>query len=175
MPQSSPSHPDHPAIREGIVAGLIGASVVALFFLGIDLIRGLPLLTPSVLGEVFVLREPSAVTTSVNTTAVLLYTAAHLLVFCAIGLALAQGARHAEESSLVRIGLVMGFIAFELFFYGALQVVDETTRGLFPQWSVLMANALAALVMGLYLWRHHPRISTALGRAPLGAPETAGE
>ena len=30
------------AVREGIVTGLIGAAVVALFFLGVDLIRGVP-------------------------------------------------------------------------------------------------------------------------------------
>ena len=71
------------AVREGIVTGLIGASVVALFFLGVDLIRGVPGLTPSVLGEVFVLRRPSAVTTSVDMTAAALYTGVHLLTFAA--------------------------------------------------------------------------------------------
>ena len=37
-------------LREGIVAGLIGAAVVAVWFLVFDIIRGQPFLTPGLLG-----------------------------------------------------------------------------------------------------------------------------
>ena len=39
-----------PILREGVVGGLIGAAVVALWFLLFDLARGKPLLTPALLG-----------------------------------------------------------------------------------------------------------------------------
>jgi len=39
-------------LREGIVAGCIGAAVVAVWFLVFDLARGTPLLTPALLGHV---------------------------------------------------------------------------------------------------------------------------
>ena len=38
-------------VREGIVAGLIGAAVVAVWFFVFDLLRGRPFLTPTLLGS----------------------------------------------------------------------------------------------------------------------------
>src|SRR5690606_23932980 len=102
--------------REGIVTGLIGAAVVALFFLGVDLIRGAPGLTPSALGEVFVLRRPSAVTTSVNMNAAALYTVVHILSFAAFGLLVVALARASETSSLVRYAVLPVFLAFIVLF-----------------------------------------------------------
>lgn len=166
---------DRPLIREGIITGLIGAAVVALFYLGVDLIRGLPLLTPSVLGETFVLRQPDAVTTDVNMTAVLLYTAVHVLIFCFFGLALVAIIHRAETSSLARYAILPIFLAFEFFFLGVLAVASETTRGLFPVGSVLTANGLSAVAMGWYLWRSHPGLRAVFGRVPLGAPDLSRE
>jgi hypothetical protein len=166
---------DRDAIREGLVTGLIGAAVVALFFLGVDLIRGLPLLTPSVLGETFVLRQPDAVTTTVNMTAVALYTAVHVGAFCGFGLVLVALVRGGERSSLTRYAILPVMLAFLIFFWGVLAIADEATRGLFPIGSVLVANILAALAMGWYLWRSHPALRAAFGRTPLGAPDMAQE
>jgi hypothetical protein len=142
---------------------------VALFYLGVDLMRGSVLLTPSVLGEVFVLRRPEVVTSSVDLIAAALYTAVHLLAFSAFGLALTAIVRRAERSSVARYAVLQLFIVFEFAFLGILTVASETTRGLFPLWSVLTANGLAALAMGLWVWRHHPKLRAAFSRAPLGA------
>jgi hypothetical protein len=166
---------DRSAIREGIVTGLIGAAVVALFFLGVDLIRGMPLLTPSVLGETFVLRRPEAVTTEVNLGAVGLYTMVHLGIFCGFGLLLVALARGGERSSLTRYAILPVMLAFLIFSWGVLAVADESTRGLFPIGIVLIANVLAAVAMCWYLWRHHPGLRAAFGRTPLGAPDLARE
>lgn len=166
---------DRSLIREGIVTGLIGAAVVALFYLGVDLIRGMPLLTPSVLGETFVLRRPDAVTTSVNMAAVGLYTVVHVLIFIFFGLALVAIINRAESSSLARYAILPIFLAFEVFFLGVLAVASEATRGLFPVGSVLTANALSAVAMGWYLWRGHPALRAAFRRTPLGAPDPVRE
>jgi hypothetical protein len=171
MPFQSFPADDGAAVSEGITTGLLGACVVALFYLGVDLMRGMVLLTPSVLGEVFVLRRPEAVTSSVDLMAVGVYTIAHLLAFSAFGLLLVGLVRRAEESSFARYGLLQLFIAFELFFVGVLAIASETTQGLFPLWSVLTANSLAAGVMGLWTWRHHPKLRAALDRNPLGAAD----
>ncbi|MEO8480060.1 MAG: hypothetical protein ABI542_10565 [Gemmatimonadota bacterium] len=169
----SPPRPASPL--EGVIVGMIGAAVVALFFLGADLMRGTPLLTPSILGEVFVLRRPEAVTNSVDMSAVVAYTVAHVMVFVAFGLVLAGLSRRSEVSSLARYGMIAVFVAFELFFYGLLAIASETTRGMFPTWSVLVANLLAAAAMVVYLWRAHPALRRVAGRAPLGAPDRATE
>lgn len=175
MTSSSPQVDDRTAIREGVITGLIGAAVVALFFLGVDLIRGIPLLTPSVLGETFVLRRPGAVTTDVNMGAVGVYTVVHFGMFCGFGLLLVALARGGERSSLTRYAILPAMLAFLIFFWGVLAVADEATRGLFPIGSVLIANMLAAVAMCWYLWRNHPGLRAAFGRAPLGAPDLASE
>ncbi len=168
---SDSSTPPSPATREGVIAGLLGAAVVAIFYFAIDLTRGLPMLTPSVLGEVFVLRLPDASMSTVNATAVAAYTGVHLLLFLAFGLLLAGIATRAETNSVARYALLQVFLVFEFVFLGLLAVASETTRGLFPLWSVLTANTLAAVIMALYIWRNHPRLRRAMGRTPLGAPE----
>ena len=35
--------------------------------------------------------------------------------------------------------------------------------------SVLIANTLAAIAIGIYLWRHHPDLRESLRQTPLGA------
>ncbi len=172
--QDQSSSQERSAIREGVTTGLIGAAVVALFYLGIDLIRGAPGLTPSVLGQVFVLREPTAVTTEVNTTAAMLFTGVHVLVFVGYGLALSAFARRGETSSIARYALVALVVAYLPFFLGVLAIADETTRGLFPSWGVLCANLLAAVAMLYYIWTRRPAFRNAWRDNPLGAQgETA--
>lgn len=166
---------DLPVVREGIIAGLLGAFVVALFYFGVDLARGIPFLTPSVLGEVVVLRHAHPVVTSADFTAVAAYTVIHFLAFIAFGLLLAGLVKRSETSSLARYGTFQALIAFEILFFGLLAVASEGTRGLFPLWSVLCANTLAAIVMAVWLWRRHPRLSAVMSRAPFGAPEPARE
>lgn len=160
-----------PSTREGLVAGLLGAAVVAIFYFGVDIARGLPFLTPSVLGEVLVFHRPEVPLDTVNSAAVAVYTGVHLLLFLAFGLVLTALATRAETSSVARYAVLQLFIVFELFFFGLLAIASETTRGLFPLWSVLTANTVAALVMGTWIWRHHPKLRRAMGRTPLGAPE----
>ncbi len=175
MSESSRSSSDLPIIREGLIAGILGAAVVALFYLGVDLARGIPFLTPSVLGEVVVLRQAHPVVTSADMGAVAAYTVVHVVAFTAFGLILAGLVRRSETSSLARYGAFQALIAFEILFFGLLAVASEGTRGLFPIWSVLAANTLAGVVMAVWLWRRHPRVSAAMSRAPFGAPEPAKE
>lgn len=154
---------------------MIGASVVALFFLGVDLMRGTPMLTPSILGEVFVLRRPEAVVSSVDMTAVAAFTVAHLIAFTIFGLLLTALVRRSEVSSLARYGMIAVFVTFVLFFYGLLAIASEATRGMFPAWSVLTANVLSVVAMLTYLWRRSPALRRAAGRAPLGVPDNSIE
>lgn len=165
---AEPTRSELSGVREGIFTGLLGAAVVAAFYFVLDLLRGHPLLTPSVLGEAFLLHE-SPNTAAVNVTAVLAYTGFHLLAFVAFGLLLAALVRAAEQSSLARYALVQLFIVFELFFYGLLSIGSETARGMFPLWGVLTANSLAAITMGVWQWRHHPMLRLATQSTPLGA------
>jgi len=69
----------------------------------------------------------------------------------------------------VRYALLQVFLAFELFFCVVLLVFREETRALFPLLSVLIANTLAAVAIGIYLWWHHPELRESMRQTPLGA------
>ncbi len=159
-------------VREGVSAGLIGAAVVALFYLVFDIaIRGQPLITPTVLGEVLVMQHPDPDMTAMNMTSVAAYTVVHVIAFALFGIVLAMLVVRSERSALARYASLQLLIVFLLFFYGLLYVASATTAGVFPFWSVLAANALAALAMGRWLWMRHPAARAAWGREPLGAAQ----
>lgn len=158
--------------REGVMAGVLGAAVVALFYLVFDIVvRGAALRTPSILGQLLVLGQRNPDITAINGTAILLYTIVHIIAFVVFGYLLTALALRSERSDLARYGVVQLLIVFELFFYGLLAVADSTTRGAFPFWSVLAANSLAAIAMGTWLWMRHPKVRAAIARAPLGSAE----
>jgi hypothetical protein len=164
MPDSRLSHGD-----EGTYTGLIGAVAVAVWFLVLDTLAGLPLRTPSVLGQVLLLGESRPVTDRLVLAAVFLYTAFHFGVFLLFGRALVALVDWSGRNSVVRYALLQVLIVFEVFFYGVLQLLSEATRMLFPFWAVLGANTLAALAMGAYLWARHPEVRRAIRDTPLGA------
>jgi hypothetical protein len=70
---------------------------------------------------------------------------------------------------VVRYALLPVFLAFEVIFYGLLEVLSEGTAELFPFWAVVSANTLAAFSMGLYLWIRHPAFRRSIRDTPLGA------
>jgi hypothetical protein len=159
----------HNLAREGAVTGLIGAIVVAAWFFLIDLSQGHPLATPNLLGEVFVFGTASPSLTVINLWAVAAYTIVHVLVFTVIGMAMTSLFHASMVSPLARPALMMSFVAFEFFFLGVTLLFNARTGQTFPAWSVLTANALAAVAMGGWLWRGHPAIKRAIDRLPLGA------
>jgi hypothetical protein len=154
---------------EGTFAGAIGAGCVALWFFVIDLIQGHPLRTPSVLGQVLLFGRERPDLEHVDFSAVVAYTAVHLAAFLAFGIGLVALIRWATREAAVRYAVLQVFLVFEVFFYGLLSLVSQATRELFPFWTVLGANTLAALAMGLYLWRQHPEFRQLLRETPLGA------
>jgi hypothetical protein len=155
--------------EEGTWIGLIGAGVVAIWFLVRDLVAGHPLRTPSILGQVLMMGKSTPDVDQLDFTGIILYTAAHVFVFLLLGMALAKLVRWSIENHFVRYALLQVFLAFELFFCVVLLVFREETRALFPLSSVLIANTLASIAIAAYLWRHHPDLRESLRRTPLGA------
>jgi hypothetical protein len=158
----------HSIPSEGTDVGIIGGLAVALWFLVLDTIAGHPLLTPSLLGQV-VLMGDSTPERSVIFGAILLYTAFHFIVFALLGMGLVAVVHWGTENPVVRYALLPIFLAFEVVFYGLLEVLSERTGELFPFWAVVSANTLAAVSMGLYLWIRHPAFRRSIRETPLGA------
>lgn len=142
-------------VREGAVAGLLGASAVALWFLAHDLVAGAPFRTPALLGAAVFegLRDPG--TLVVTAPLVLKYTLLHGAAFLAFGWLAAGLLALADREPRLLLGLLILFCCFEVFFLALVAVLAEWLFETLAWWTILVANALAAVVMLAYFFREH--------------------
>ena len=156
-------------LKEGLIAGLIGAASVALWFLLVDTLASRPFYTPAVLGSAasLGLRDPSLVV--INLQSVGAYTVFHLLAFFAVGVVAAVLATEAEHSTHVLWWVAEFFIVFEFAFYAAVAVVFTPLLAELAWINVAVGNFIAAAGMGWYLWKAHPLIAEGLFAPAKGA------
>ena len=157
-------------VREGFVAGLIGAAAVALWFLVVDAINGQPFFTPAMLGSALFwgLRDPAEVQIAFAT--VVGYTMVHAIAFVIVGMIAAALAYEVELFPSTLFIVVVFFAIFEFGFYVVVAVLAQPLLGALAWWNVAIGNAIAALGMGYYLWRMHPKLREELAHHPLGEP-----
>jgi hypothetical protein len=149
--------------REGLVAGLLGAAVVAVWFLAYDTLRfGRPFRTPALLGTAVFdgLPDPSAL--SINASVVLGYTVLHLAAFCVFGVIAATVLAAAEREPRFLLALLILFLSFEIVFLGVVSAVDEELVGALVWWNIAVGNLLAASAMVGYFVRGHRTLGTRL-------------
>jgi len=147
--------------QEGLVAGLLGAAVIAVWFLILDTTAGRPLHTPTILGTAIFrggqgLSAPESVPVSLEM--VVLYTWVHALVFCVIGGIAARLLAVAERQPNVGFGILLVFVVFEFGFVVVTLLFAEPVLQALTWPAVLGGNLLAALAMGTYFWRRHPAL-----------------
>ncbi len=135
-------------LREGVVAGVIGAAVVAFWFLILDAIRGDPLRTPRFLG-ITMLQQADPV------GAILSYTIVHGIVFILFGMAGAFLLSGAEQRPVFLFPFVILYVAFEFFFFAVVLVLARWVLDELAGWAVVVANLLAGVAMLAYYWRKH--------------------
>lgn len=162
---------DHSLLGEGATLGVIGALIVAAWFLILDLLEGRPLYTPSVLGQIVLFGRGTPVPDLVP-EAIALYSFVHFAAFIGLGILVTQLVHLAARESVFRFALLILFVVFEIFFYGFTYIFFAGTRGIFPWWSMLAANTLAAVGMGIYVWLRHPALRESPDHQPLGAETT---
>lgn len=157
-------------MRDGLVAGLIGAGSVALWFLVVDLIAGRAFFTPAVLGSAVFwgLRDPATVVVSLQP--VLAYTAVHIFAFVIVGAAASFMIAEVEKDAGVVWLLIEFFVVFEIGFYGAVALAFTPLLAELAWINVAIGNLIAAGVMGTYFWRTRS-LSRAL--APAGTAEAS--
>ena len=153
--------------KEGLVAGLLGAWTIALWFFMVDMGRGQPFFTPGALGSALFLgsTDPSAVSISVVTVAG--YSIFHIGAFFALGFVAAAIAGYAEDTPPLIIAAVMLFMAFEAFFMGLMALSAEFLLNALAWWAIVVGNVLATVAMGSYLWIKHPKLREALAAHPM--------
>jgi hypothetical protein len=161
-------------VREGFVAGLIGAVSVAVWFLLVDLVAGRVLFTPAMLGDALFwnVRDPAQVQIAFPT--IVGYTMFHAVAFVAVGMIAAALAYEVELFPSTLFIVVVAFAVFEFGFYLLVVIFARPLLGALAWWNVAIGNAIAAAGMGYYLWMKHPRLQEELRRHPLGEPADQG-
>jgi hypothetical protein len=148
----------HTVLRDGIVSGVLGATAVALWFLGVDLLYAHALATPAALGR-GLLRVFGPPGDEGTLTFVIAYTIFHYVAFILAGIVLSVIVHWARSQPTVLAGAMMLFVAFEIGFYGLSSALQEAPfLGTLGWAQVGTGNLIAALVMGGYMWRAHPEL-----------------
>ena len=160
---------NHSILREGVIAGFLGATAVAVWFFVVDLIGGRMLYTPNTLGQGLLSvfgqsPEPMALN-------VIAYTIFHYASFTLVGILAVVLVHAGERSPSVLAGSLILFVATELGFYGFTALLQETVLGNFAWYQVMAGNLLAAILMGTYLWRAHPSLKEGLVSALEGTAD----
>lgn len=142
-------------VREGTGAGLIGAAVVAVWFLLHDLAAGVPLRTPALLGAAVLqgLRDPS--TLVITMPLVLEYTVIHGVAFVLFGWAAAGLLALADREPRLIFVFVMLLCCFEVFFFALIAVLAEWVLETLAWWTILLGNLLAVAAMLAFFFRGH--------------------
>lgn len=148
--------------QEGIVAGVIGAAVVALWFLVVDSLQGRPLYTPTVLGTALFrggagLGAPEMLPVSMEM--VWMFTWVHGLLFVALGGVASWLLFLAERNPSYGFGILLLFVVFQFGFFVVAMLFAASVLHAIAWPAVLVANLLASAAMAAYFWRRHPTLN----------------
>jgi hypothetical protein len=148
-------------LRDGIIAGLIGAAIVAVWFLIYDAARGHPFRTPALLGAATLqgLRDPGAVT--VTPELVAQYTVLHGVVFAMIGVLIAYLIVSAQSQPSRLLTVVIALLCFEVALLAVLTWWAHPVVTALQWWAILIGRR-----------RRHARLL--LRRASRARPRPAG-
>jgi hypothetical protein len=155
-------------VRNGTIAGLLGAATVALWFMLVDAARGRLFETPALLAAALLHGTSAAQPLHTTWSLVLQYSIVHVAAFVAFGLAVAVLIVAAEREPALVIALAIFFAGFEIFLIALVVFHGPTLVAAVSWWTILAGNLLATAVMLAYFFLRH----RALGRALLG-PWTA--
>jgi hypothetical protein len=152
--------------ENGILAGMLGASIVAIWFLVLDLLtRGVPFFTPSLLGSILFGHATPEDVTGLNGAAIFAYTGLHGILFLCAGTALAWMFTQFERNPQVGLILLLLFITFEAILWGVGVSMIPALAGAVGAWAILVANVASATAMFVFLLRRHPQAFARLRQA----------
>jgi hypothetical protein len=142
-------------LEDGVLTGMVGAVVVAVWFLVLDGVQGTPFATPSLLGRaVFLGRGAEQMAT--DPILVFAYTGMHGLLFLIAGVTLAWMVIQFENNPQFGIVLALLFLLFESIVLGLELTVVPQLVGNLGTWAVAIANLLSAIAMFWSLLRRRP-------------------
>jgi hypothetical protein len=154
----------HTIARDGIIAGLLGATAVAVWFLVLDMINAQAFATPAALGR-GLLRVLGPHGSEGTATFVVVYTLFHFAAFIGVGLLVSAIVHWAQREPTILAGAMILFVALEVGIYGLSFALSESPLGVHGWAAVGTGNLIAAIVMGTYMWRAHPELKSELNYA----------
>lgn len=146
-----------PLVKEGVIAGLIGATAIAIWFFFVDAVAGEALFTPRTLGYALLSIFGPVPEKQSALLLIAIYTIFHYVAFMVVGMIAAMIVELAKEEPSILMGFVVLFAAIEVGFYALVGLLQQATPlGSLAWYNVMVGNLLAAATMGLYLLRAHP-------------------
>lgn len=144
--------------QEGIIAGVIGATIIAVWFLVLDIAQGRPFYTPAMLGTAL-FKGPGAIeSTKISLETVLVFTWIHFIVFAFLGGVASYLLARAEDSPNLGFGIVLLIVIFMFGFIAVTMAFAEPVLQALAWPAVLAGNVMAAAAMSVYFWRRHPQL-----------------
>lgn len=146
-------------VSEGVLAGVIAASAVAVVFLIVDVASSAAFRTPRLLGGMLLqLFGASAEASADVPTALALYTLFHFVAFIIAGIIAASIVQVTMKQPVAILLFVILFFAFEVAFTGFVAFLDtQSINGITPV-QVAIGNIVASVAMGLFFRARHPRL-----------------
>jgi hypothetical protein len=162
----------HNPIREGVLAGFLGATAIVVWFGIIDIIGAHPLHTPDILGQglISVLGKPPMMPDT-TMSHVLAYTIFHYVAFFIVGIIMVAIVHQSARTPAILAGFLIAFVAFELGAIGLTQLFTESSLGGMAWYQIFIANLLAAGSMFWFLWKRHPGLGHDIGEALTGTDD----
>lgn len=146
-------------LSEGLIAGFIGYATVIIVYGLVNVATGKSFFyTAALLGRAVIGGFESTPDLAAPGP-IIAYNGIHLIAFILIGLGaawlIAQTERHPAIWYVVFYVFLMGFfVSLVVIRIVAAPVIEALPWG----WSVVWVNLAAAVLMGLYLWKAHPRL-----------------
>jgi hypothetical protein len=142
-------------IIDGAIAGIIGAVVVAVWFLIFDMIRGHALETPALLAATILHGSHSHEVHHGLALLALEYSLIHFGAFITFGIAGGLLLETCETESSLLFSLVIFFVAFEVFFIAVVLFLGPNVMVELTWWGIIVGNLLAtAAMLSYFFWRH---------------------
>ena len=162
----------HNSIREGIIAGIIGATAIVIWFAIIDIAAAHAFHTPDILGAglLSILGKPPMMPDTLAAR-VVAYTIFHYAIFAVVGIVLTNIVHQSSRTPAILAGALIAFVAFELGAIGLTTLLTESALGGMAWYQIFIANLLAAAGMFYYMWRRHPGLRGDIDRALTGTDD----
>jgi hypothetical protein len=160
----------HSTLREGILAGVLGATGVAIWFFVVDAVGGRMFYTPAAMGEE--LARVLGFGPLGTVPAVIIYTIFHYAVFIVVSTLVAAIVHRSRQDPTILAAMLLVFVAAEAGFYAFMTIlIASALFGRFGWFQLVATNILGAGLVGLYLWRAHPGLKAALDEGLGSTPE----